>query len=142
MDKLSYLGGFVDGEGSIAIGINNGNNNRKRYYLRLSVHQLDKRPLVMLQEEFGGSIRLHSNKGANQRPIYEWVLVSKNARDAISVLRPYLIVKAEQADVGLEFQAIMDSRNLPKRTSLSIEEVSIRHSYYEKISKMKWSATQ
>lgn len=139
--KLAYLAGFVDGEGSIAIGINNGNNGRKRYYLRLTVHQVDRRPLQILLDTFGGSIRFHTNRPPNTRDIYEWTVISGTARDAIVALRPYLVVKDKQADVGIQFQSLLDSRGLPRTTALSTDELAQRHNLYEKIRDLKWEIT-
>lgn len=136
--KLAYLAGFVDGEGSIAVGINNGNNGRKRYYLRLSVHQIDPAPLHLLEELFGGSVRHHTNRSGNSRPIYEWVVVSEKARMAIEALRPYLIVKAAQADVALQFQNLLNNRQAGRTVVLTEQEVNDRHELYQKLQQMKW----
>lgn len=140
--KLAYLGGFVDGEGSIAVGINNGNGGRKRYYLRFSVHQLDPAPLLILESLFGGSVRNHTNRSGNSRPIWEWVVVSEKARVAIETLRPYLIVKAAQADVALEFQSLLNERQSGRTVTLTPEELSQRHALYKKLQEMKWEPTQ
>lgn len=139
-NSLAYLAGFIDGEGSISIGINNGNNGRKRYYLRMSAHQVDRRPLQMLLDSFGGSIRMTERIG-NQRAIYEWVVVSEVARLAIEKLRPHLVVKDKQADVGLLFQSTLNNRPVGRTVKLTPEELSQRHALYEEIRRLKWETT-
>lgn len=133
---LAYLAGFVDGEGSIAIGISRqrtskGGKLKRRWYLRFSVHQLDPRPLRMLLGRFGGSLRQHGyKKMPEKRRLYEWVASSDMAYRAIKELRPYLVVKDQEADLAIRFQETLVTRNLPRRAPLSEEEQAMRESLY------------
>lgn len=136
MDELAYLAGFIDGEGSIAVGLNRTKKGVRRWYLKISAHQLDPRPLRALQGRFGGSVRRHSDP-PRVRAIYEWTATSKQAAHAIEALRPFLIVKADEADVALEFQRIVGANPPGRRPHLTIEQENARHSLYLKLRELK-----
>lgn len=104
MASIEYIAGFIDGEGSIAIGKNFVRASGKRIYsLRISVHQVDRRPLDHLVDRYGGSLRLSLSHKPN--PIWEWVVTGTTAALVISEILPYLISKGEQAELGLAFQS-------------------------------------
>jgi len=136
-EQLSYLAGFIDGEGSISVGLNRTNKGVRRWYLRLSVHQLDPRPLRLLAETFGGSVRKHGYEARRTRQIYEWAVSSKQAAVAISAIRPYLIVKADEADVALEFQEIISKAPAGRRPHLTPLQEEERNSLYLKLRELK-----
>jgi len=127
--RVAYLAGFFDGEGSISINV-----NRKlvRWSLRMTCHQVNPAPLRLLADAFGGSIHLTPRIG-NQRPIYEWVAGGKMAAAAIRVLRPYLTVKADEADVALEFHALMKA----DRSKLTSGEEEQREALYQRLRDLK-----
>lgn len=64
-----------------------------------------------------------------------------NAREVIQAIYPYLIIKRKQAEMFLEFQERVTEQNKNKRRhagsgrreAITIEEWTIRHSYYQKI---------
>src|SRR5438132_4547552 len=141
---LAYLAGFIDGEGSIAIGRNEQRTRKdgplkRRWYLRLSAHQLDPRPLRLLASFFEGSVRRHGYRRlpAN-RDLFEWVVVSEKAYRAISAMRPYLIVKAEQADVAIEFQELLQKRPEARIVPLTLAEQQERETLARHVQELKW----
>jgi len=127
--RVAYLAGFFDGEGSISVNV-----NRKlvRWSLRLSCHQVNPAPLRLLADAFGGSIRLTPRTG-NQRPVYEWVAGGRMAAETIRALRPYLTVKADEADVALEFHALMKA----DRSKLTPDEEEQREVLYQRLRDLK-----
>lgn len=128
----AYLAGFFDGEGSISVNV-----NRKlgRWALRLTCHQVNPRPLQLLQEVFGGSIRMTYRIG-NQRSIFEWVASGVAGSEALRVLRPYLRVKAEEAEIALQFQSLMKARS-ERRLGLSDEDREEREHLYQQLRDLK-----
>src|SRR5687767_13727246 len=62
-------------------------------------------PLVRFHELFSGSVWQTKPSGNDQtRQIdYHWRAFSATAAAALEVMRPYLVVKAEAADIGLTF---------------------------------------
>jgi hypothetical protein len=136
--ELLYLAGFIDGEGHIAIGVSRSPQGRRRWYLRFACHQVNPAPLLRLQRRFGGSIQVTKRIG-NQRSISEWVTVSSIAGMALRELRPYLDVKADEADVAIAFQNLVEDRARkpnPKRR-LSPEEEELRESMYRRLRELK-----
>jgi hypothetical protein len=133
-ERIPYLAGFIDGEGSIAVGISKNPKGERRWYLRFSVHQVNPAPLLILKEIFGGSI--NQTKHEEKKTIYEWVAVSMSAYEALVQLRPFLIVKADEADAGIEFQRLLLARGT-RRKPLSDEEREARESVYQKLRALK-----
>lgn len=93
-----YVAGFFDGEGCIITQAHSDINRRK---VALSMAQVDRRPLDEIYHKFGGHVRFRSNKYGGA-----WGLVISKRADVEHMLlsmKPYLIVKAEQAEVALEY---------------------------------------
>lgn len=99
-ETLAYLAGFFDGEGSITIVVRS---------LRVNIAQVNPRPLMMLRNRFGGQIAFvkRSDKNPRHRDIHVLNITSYLAAEMLRQLRPYLIVKADQADLAIEYQARM-----------------------------------
>lgn len=97
---IAYAAGFFDGEGTIDIRRRRTHGGKyERYELRLSLGQMDIRPLLRLAELFGGSVQKQNAK------LHSWVCTGPGARDFLIAVRPHLIVKDGQADTALEFCA-------------------------------------
>lgn len=101
---LAWAAGIVDGEGSINL------IKMKRYDsygtgltfdLRLDVGNTDPRMLVRLKDIFGGSISSNLKARPNRKPTFCWHLHGAKAAEAIQLMRPYLVIKGEQADLAL-----------------------------------------
>lgn len=86
---LAYLAGFFDGEGSIYA----------RNGLQVSVTQINRVPLLLLQSEFGGRVTPARTTGSQS----EWRIYGRPAADALRAMFPYLIVKSEQAKLALQY---------------------------------------
>lgn len=133
-ETLVYLAGFVDGEGSIRIGTNRSPNGERRWYLILSCHQRNPRPLRLLHDRFGGSVRHQADH--QPRPIFEWAITSDMAGKAIAALRPWLIVKADEADLALQFQSLLH-HNAGRRAPLTGDEKVLRERIYRQMRELK-----
>lgn len=134
MDKetLAYLAGFFDGEGCVSILSYHGG---KSFGIRLFASQIDPRPLNILKDKFGGSIQVQP-KLPNRRTIYKWGVEGEKAVIALNLLRPYLVVKSEQADIVLEFAPLIGTskkRNKP----LTKEEINLRQEIKERLHRLK-----
>lgn len=135
MASLEYLAGFIDGEGSIQISRNKVHFSGKRIYsLRLSVHQIDRRPLDELNVRWPGSLRLHSNRPTNARPIWEYVVTGSTAADVITSIRPFLVSKGEQADLALAFQT---TKGRGGGLATSNEQLAEQERLYEQMGDLK-----
>jgi hypothetical protein len=84
--------------------------------LRIIASQVDIRPLLKLQQLFGGGIypRTGDNNPRHAQS-YEWTTSSRRASAALGSMLPYLTVKREVAELAIEFQALKSSHRLGVR---------------------------
>ncbi|ASR76460.1 LAGLIDADG endonuclease [Streptomyces phage Sushi23] len=108
--NLAYYAGLFDGEGCVSINKVKGYNGRKdSFQLRASVSSTNKPILDRLHMKFGGVVVERKRAGAQLS--WQWVLTSRMARDFLTLLEPYLIIKHDQAIVAKTFQDERDARN-------------------------------
>jgi hypothetical protein len=98
---LAWAAGIVDGEGSIVI--ESATNSRKCHVLRVIVANTDPRMPLALRALFGGTVLPTKKQQAHHRQAWSWVVSTAQAHAVLVAIRPYLICKAEQADLGIEF---------------------------------------
>ena len=138
--RLAWAAGFIDGDGFITIqNRKTKHSNGKVYtgtYLRVGACQASQKPLEVLKELFGGSIRSKNSgpnrEGYKRKPQWIWCLSTKEASNCLEQLLPYLVHKQEVAKLGLEFQKTMSS----DKQSLSEEIVSKRQQYQQQIAEL------
>ena len=95
--SLEYLAGLVDGEGCIRLHPSNKGKYRK-YYPRLQVTNTYKPIIDLLVEEYGGACHSSSNKNKpHWKEKYDWRLSGDKARELLTELIPYLIIKKDKA---------------------------------------------
>lgn len=130
IEKLSYLAGIIDGEGSISIEIQSQSirHNRKcdYYSLRLLIINTNIPMLEWVQKNFGGSISLHSKPRENRRDCYRLSLFSHKAAQLLEACKTYMIIKRKHVDVFVEFASTMTHANV----RLSDELLSHRRDLY------------
>lgn len=129
--KWSYLAGIIDGEGTIAI--NTHNNPTKEFPDRVSTYALeicvvntDERLMKWLVKNFGGQYYgRERNDKVNHRSTYAWrVTGHANRKRTLLALLPYLVMKREQAILGLKYLDLHYSHNNDARRQL--REMSIK----------------
>src|ERR1035437_2085854 len=103
MDNISYLAGFMDGEGTITL------KRIKRKGLvyhqpYISCAQVIKgiKALDLLKDTFGGSFYTYRQKGMRSDTV-QWVVASQKALECAKQLLPYLILKKKQAELLISF---------------------------------------
>jgi hypothetical protein len=121
---LYYIAGFLDGEGSICIVKSKG-----QYYLQIDIVNTNSEVIdfVFKTLKLGG---IYENRRQKRKVLYRWVAKSKIAEKALRLLLPYLKVKKEQAEIGLEFQSIMQRFGRKKTPKI---EIQTREDYRQKI---------
>jgi hypothetical protein len=102
MIDLPYLAGFFDGEGSIGI-YSNGQGHGRSLRVQLTqncgpkVDQLFR----LWAEEWGAGMSLMNRNG--RRPAWNWQASGANACAFLRAIRPWLRLKADQADVAINW---------------------------------------
>lgn len=128
-----YLAGIIDGEGCIRIGRNKGNG---QYVYSICVGMVSKNVIELLRDTFGGTISEECVLG--RRSIWRWNLrKQQELLSCLEKIRPYLMVKGEQADLivkAISERAVRDCTKGPVK--LSSEELQFREELYLKMKKL------
>ena len=101
-----YAAGLIDGEGYIGIQEAGGT-----FQVRLKVSMTDKGlpALSAMRRMYGGKVLKDRDARDRCREAWTWRLTGETAAHVIQEVRPLMLVKAESADVALEFQAMLES---------------------------------
>ncbi len=102
--ELSYMGGLFDGEGYISIRYQLAHNKYDTFSLMVGVNMVDKEPVELFHNMFGGSLHLRNGGNENQRPCWRWRIESRGAYECVKILKPYLRLKREKACLAISFQ--------------------------------------
>jgi hypothetical protein len=133
---LARLAAFIDGEGCIGIHEHKRKGGRSTFYVRLEISNTDPRLAVWCKHTFGGSYQTAKRPiSPRARLKFPWGCVSKTATSLLRLCTPFLILKQEQADIALAFQATV------KRVGVkghSVEVIAYRRLLKEKLSRLKW----
>ena len=138
--KLAYLAGVVDGEGCIGIRKTKRTGTWKstRYAAIVTVGSTSRDLIEDLVTAFRVGCVTYRFPTKTKRSCYVWTVSSVGARHVLRLLRPYLIVKREQAAVLLEFIDNFDSfkgARPGKKGGLlvSAEELARRERLYQQL---------
>lgn len=99
---MAWAAGAFDGEGYVGVAkVKRGNQTR----LRVTVTNTDPRFVAPFKAWFGGSLCWvdASKYNPNSRPRWTWEVVGKTAAGVLGVMRPFLRIKHEQADLAIEY---------------------------------------
>jgi hypothetical protein len=107
--EWAYLAGVIDGEGSIMLRHHPPraeSKHRWEYWEpTMRVFNSDRRLMDWLTEHFGGGVSLARNNREQQKDCWIWSARTREIAELLTGLRPFLLLKAEQADVVLEYYA-------------------------------------
>lgn len=108
---LAYIAGIVDGEGCIRIKRTKpyrhltGRQNAA-YHAVVQIRMVDEDAIRFIAESLGGWYYVEKPHSAKGRPLFCYSVSNAAAERVLRTLRPYLRVKAEQADVVLALRAL------------------------------------
>jgi hypothetical protein len=108
-EEMAYIAGILDGEGSICMTRVGRETRFSNPYWRIvvSVTMCDADLIDWLQETTGVGSILTVHKDGNRRTQYRWSVATRQARDLLAELRPWLRVKAYRADLVAELSELM-----------------------------------
>lgn len=129
---LAYFAGFFDGEGCVNIGKSKPKNRSMHFQLRALASNTNPQTLKMLQKCFGGKIYKSPHR-KRRKPCWQWVVASVKAEKFLKSILPYLVIKKEEAILGLEFRKLKTN----KRKPLLSEDLIKREEYKTRLSSMK-----
>ncbi len=101
VEKWLYLAGIIDGEGCIRIMKQRGRKSY-HYFLHIEVGNTSEKLISFIKTNFGGC-SYKSKRVIPFKPFYRWYVACKQAEIILQRIAPYLIVKKEEAMLGLDF---------------------------------------
>ena len=110
-NQIAYLAGVIDSDGCIAI-----TKARKtalmrrtqrivnpRYVLRITITNTSMKLMDWLVENFGGTLRRKGRAKVIHKVAYDWIYDNGKAIFILELIKPFLIVKQKQAELGISF---------------------------------------
>ena len=126
-ELIAYCAGVLDSDGHIGVHVNwykvrhLGGAKQPTYQPRCSVKQLDPEAIEVFHDLFAGHCYVDTNNArGSARPINVWQVHSAACRRVLESLRPFLRVKARQADLVLE---LCDLNQSPRSRTFVVPEV-------------------
>lgn len=111
--QLAYIAGLIDGEGCISIHIGQDKRGRKRRFdVWINISNTDVRMLAWLKATVGAGDIHVASKRVNPRwnTAYGWRVTGRYAADLLRLVKDYLVIKTDQAEIALEFQTLKTTR--------------------------------
>jgi len=125
--SLEYVAGLVDGEGCISL-IKSGKSKNSvsvRRYPRVVVTNTHF-GVLLLAEQFGGRVYVHQRPGEvtktgvrASKPCFNWQTGSKQARDLLTAILPFLVIKQAKAKAV----PAQDDYGKPRRKPVAVYKV-------------------
>lgn len=100
---LSYLAGYVDGDGCFSITKERKKTGSIKYKGRFVVSSTNIEILNLFKKTFGGSVRLASNKIIGHKPQFHFFVDGYRCKPIIESLLPFLIEKREECICLIRF---------------------------------------
>ena len=143
MSKLtaSYLAGFIDGEGYIALKVDRSKSNGNLHYVPIiKIAQTDEAIICWIKESFGGwYYKRESVKDSNHKDSYYWTLTGKNLKPFLQKVYPYLKLKRKQCELVLEKIRMQDTlgdelpyKNISRINEQRKQKLDINATYRDK----------
>jgi len=104
-EELAYLAGFFDGEGCITIS----RIRDKSGSLILMISNTNETIIKLIAKWFKGDIMYIKQKD-NRKEAWTFKAYSQDAEIFLKAIYPYLLIKKEQAHIGLEYQKLIGTK--------------------------------
>lgn len=133
-EKLAYLAGIVDGEGSIILWKSDIDpKKRGQFNLRINVSTTDKCLMDWLYENFAGTIYEVNAPSRRAKPHwkkqYIWNVSRPTILQFLKDIHPFLVIKKERCEVAIKFRETFAKRE----RFLTKETFDLRLSLYEQM---------
>lgn len=124
----AYCAAIIDGEGCVAITRSSRGNAPR---LVVAVVNTSEALIRWMQERFGGRINevRRKRRTRGERPTWDWRLHNQAAADFLDQVRPYLVIKGDQADLAIQYASAHCGRRPGQR--MTAAEADDRARYAE-----------
>ena len=104
-EKLVYLAGIIDGEGSVEISKDNSDRREATYRIRLEIGNTDRTLISWLGREFGGNKRwnIREKRNENCAEQHRWTSYGENAIELLEKVERFTIIKRRQIELARTF---------------------------------------
>src|ERR1041385_6851821 len=108
--EWAYLAGLFDGEGCVQIIQQKpkGSNVSGSYYLYIGIRNTDTAIVKWIHSKIGGNLQDSKSYQENRSRSWWWNLHCHAAYEFLKSVRPFLHIKAEEADIAMKFQEEME----------------------------------
>jgi hypothetical protein len=127
-DILAYLAGFFDGEGTVGIykeSYNTNSGKKTCFCLQVKCYNTNIEILNLFKHLFGGTV---SKNSYGTKICYQWGIAANDALKFLKTIEKYLIIKKNQALLGIEFQ----------ENDKTKEEVSVIYNRLKELKKISY----
>lgn len=103
--EKAYLAGVIDSDGCISISKMKARTHgatNARYVLTINVVNTSETLMRWLVERFGGRYKVRRRASEKHRATFDWWFNNAKAADLLKTIERHLLVKGEQAAVGIE----------------------------------------
>jgi len=144
-NTLAYLAGAIDADGYITIQRSHRRVGKRyahapTYYLpKLGLGQASPIVPELLKKTFGGSISHYPPMKAGYRPRWVWYCGTRQARDALVRLRPFLLLKRRQCELAIKLANLIETQHAEQMATqkppyrITPKQEAARHSIYEQV---------
>jgi hypothetical protein len=102
--EVGYLAGFIDGEGCICIQRRPDPPRRDNYQLVVLILNTNQRVMEWLKTRLGcGTYSIRKPYSPRHLPVIQYGITARKAADLLALILPHMIVKREQAALGLAY---------------------------------------
>jgi len=132
MKKITpqYIAGFFDGEGCISAN--------EWGAIFIIVVNTDERVIRAIRDYFNfGRVKRESPKQENHRTRYIWQVSSWQAYEVLEKIKPYLIIKKEQAEIAMRLQEMQRENHTSAYKPLTSFEIQQRKALIEELKHWK-----
>ncbi|MGB2841064.1 MAG: hypothetical protein WBC40_01080 [Halobacteriota archaeon] len=140
VEEIDYarLTAYIDGEGTIAIAKQPVKKGRvsNSYRLLMMVSNTEKKLPNWCKAHFGGSVHTSRNDvRPGRKKLYQWVIGTHDSAKLLEKIKPYLIIKRDQAELGLEFYEKCIKRH-PSGKRVPLWLAKQREEYFERMKEL------
>jgi hypothetical protein len=133
---LAYVAGLFDGEGCVTVS-RHQTTTAFTHQAQITITNTDREILEWVQGLFGlGSIQVKPSYSDRHSAGYTWVASSRQARDFLLAVSPYLRVKRQQANLALALQQSIEFRRANRRDRLTADDLRERDGFWSEIKRL------
>lgn len=126
----AYMGGLLDGEGSLSITKSKLQRGGIQYIPCVGLSNCNPMLVHWAIKHFGGTYRKRERANFSDAASFEWYLTGRGAQQSfLEVVRPYVMFKKAQVDVLFEFFALNGVTNPVRREELHTTILGLHHNF-------------